>query len=125
MRCKFSHEHNVEQNENIRALQHSIHDMKHNRLEPNYANYNVYVVIKLYMNCGIIAVVMDIILSIIGNFLSTAQKHTINREIFVYENIHVLYIRVNKFSRVPDENILTRKFVKLKLLCMYCRLSDY
>ena len=27
------------------------------------------------MNCGIIAVVMGIILSIIGNFLSTAQKH--------------------------------------------------
>ena len=44
---------------------------------------------------------------------------------FVYENIHVLNIRVNKFSRVPHENILTRKFVKLKLLCMYRRLSDY
>ena len=40
----------------------------------------------------------------------------------MYENIHVLIIRVNKFSRVPHENILTRKFVKLKLLCMYCRL---
>ena len=51
--------------------------------------------------------------------------NTINREIFVYENIHVLNIRVNKFSRVPHENILTRKFVKLKLLCTYCRLSDY
>ena len=33
--------------------------------------------------------------------------HTVNREIFVYENIHVLNIRVNKFSRVPHENILT------------------
>ena len=50
---------------------------------------------------------------------------TVNREIFMYENIHVLNIRVNKFSRVPHENILTRKFVKLKLLCTYCRLSDY
>ena len=50
---------------------------------------------------------------------------TVNREIFVYENIHVLNIRVNKFSRVPHENISTRKFVKLKLLCTYRRLSDY
>ena len=32
-------------------------------------------IIKLYINCGIIAVVMSIILSIIGKFLSTAQKH--------------------------------------------------
>ena len=32
-------------------------------------------IIKLYMNCGIIAVVMVIILNIIGYFLSTAQKH--------------------------------------------------
>ena len=32
------------------------------------------------MNCGIIAVVMDIILSIVGNFLSIAQKH--NRKNF-------------------------------------------
>ena len=37
-------------------------------------------IIKLYMNCGIIAVVMGIILSIIDNFLSTAQKH--NRQNF-------------------------------------------
>ena len=51
--------------------------------------------------------------------------YTVNQEIFVYENIHVLNIRVNKFSRVPHENILTRKFVKLKLLCTYRRLSDY
>ena len=43
----------------------------------------------------------------------------------MHENIHVLNIRVNKFSRVPHENILTRKFVKLKLLCTYHRLSDY
>ena len=44
---------------------------------------------------------------------------TVNREIFVYENIHVLNIHVNKFSRVPHKNVLTRKFVKLKLLCTY------
>ena len=50
---------------------------------------------------------------------------TVNREIFVYENIYVLNIRVNKFSRVPHENILTRKFVKLKLLCTYHQLSHY
>ena len=50
---------------------------------------------------------------------------TINREMFVYENIHVLNIRVNKLSRVPHENILTRKIVNLKLLCTYRRLSDY
>ena len=50
---------------------------------------------------------------------------TVNREILVYENIHVLNTHVNKFSRVPHENILTQKFVKLKLLCMYRRLSDY
>ena len=50
---------------------------------------------------------------------------TVNREIFVYENIHVLNIRANKFSRVPHENILTQKLVKLKLLCTYRQLSDY
>ena len=44
-------------------------------LEPNYANL-VIKIIKSYTNCGIIAVVMGIILSIIGNFLSIAQKHT-------------------------------------------------
>ena len=32
-------------------------------------------IIKLYMNCGIIAVVVVIILNIMGYFLSTAQKH--------------------------------------------------
>ena len=34
------------------------------------------------MNCGIITVVMGIILSIMGNFLSTAQKH--NRKNFAH-----------------------------------------
>ena len=43
----------------------------------------------------------------------------------MYKNIHVLNICVNKFSRVPHKNILTRKFVKLILLCTYRRLSDY
>ena len=57
--------------------------------------------------------------------LLVLQLSTINREPFVYENIHVLNIHVNKFSRVPHENILTRKFIKLKLLCTYRRLSDY
>ena len=50
---------------------------------------------------------------------------TKDQEIFVYENIHVLNIRVNKFSRVPHKNILPQKFVKLKLLCMYRQLSDH
>ena len=35
---------------------------------PNYANV-VIKIIKLYMNCGIIAVVMGIILSVIGRGL--------------------------------------------------------
>ena len=39
----------------------------------------------------------------------------VNWENFVYENIHVLNIRVNKFSRVPHENILTRKFVQVEI----------
>ena len=58
-------------------------------------------------------------------YAATYFLSTVNREIFAYENIDVLNIRVNKFSRVPQENILTRKFVKLKLLCTYRRLSDY
>ena len=32
-------------------------------------------IIKLYINCDIIGVVMGIMLSIIGDILSTAQKH--------------------------------------------------
>ena len=39
--------------------------------------------------------------------LGKLTENTVNLEIFVYENIHVLNIRVNKFSRVPHENILT------------------
>ena len=38
---------------------------------------------------------------------SSLAYNTVNREIFVYENIHVLNIRVNKFSRVQHENILS------------------
>ena len=42
---------------------------------------------------------------------------TKNREIFVNENIHVLKfnIHVNKFSKVPHENFLTRKFCKVEI----------
>ena len=44
--------------------------------------------IKLYINCGIIAVVMGVILNIIGNFLSSAHKHnTVNVERFAGLNI--------------------------------------
>ena len=50
--------------------------------------------------------------------------YTVNQEIFMYENIHLLNIHVNKFSRLPHENTLTRKFVRLKLLCIYCRIAD-
>ena len=32
---------------------------------------------------------------------------TVNQEIFMYENIHVLNVRVNKFLWVPHNNILT------------------
>ena len=45
-------------------------------------------------------------------------SYTVNWEIFVYENIHVLNIRVNKFSRVPHENILTRKFAVKSVQCV-------
>ena len=36
-----------------------------------------------------------------------AQCITVNQEIFMYENIHMLNIRVNKFLWLPHENILT------------------
>ena len=39
---------------------------------------------------------------------------TKNQQIFVYQNIHVLSIRVNKFLRVPHKNILARKFCKVE-----------
>ena len=56
MKHMLSHEHNRSK---MRLLQHN-----HNSLVPNYANL-VTKIIKLYMNCGIIAIVMGIILSII------------------------------------------------------------
>ena len=34
----------------------------------------------------------------------------------MYENIYVLNVRVNKFSWVPHENILTRKFFQLYII---------
>ena len=40
--------------------------------------------------------------------VSTVYSTTINQEIFVYENIHVLNIHVNKFSRVPHKNFNTK-----------------
>ena len=43
------------------------------------------------------------------------QMHTVNPELFVYEDIHALNIRVNKFSRVPNENILTREFCQAEI----------
>ena len=46
----------------------------HNKLEPNYINV-VIKTNKFHMNCGIIAVVVGIILSIMGQILSTALKH--------------------------------------------------
>ena len=33
----------------------------------------------------------------------------------MYENIHVLNVRVNKFSWVPQENISTRKFRQVEI----------
>ena len=66
---KFSYEHNRSK---ITALNPEIIGKIY--LEPNYANL-VSKIIKSYTNCGIIAVDMNIILSIIGKFLSIAQKH--------------------------------------------------
>ena len=45
--------------------------------------------------------------------------NTVSKNIFMYENILMLNIHVNKFSMVPHENNLTQKFANLKLLCMY------
>ena len=42
-------------------------------------------------------------------------EHTINWEIFLYKNIHVLNVRANKFSRVAHKNILTRKFCQVEI----------
>ena len=50
-------------------------------------------ILKLYMNCGKIAVMMGIILSVIGNFLSTAQKH--NRQNFEHNRPGPSYMYSN------------------------------
>ena len=47
------------------------------------------------------------VIHITCNMCACDLPDTVNREIFVYENIHVLNIHVNKFSRVPHKNILT------------------
>ena len=62
----------------MRVLQHSIIGKIEplNRLMTRYANL-VIKIIKLCMNCGIIAILMGKILSMTGNILSTAQKHNI------------------------------------------------
>ena len=46
---------------------------KHNRLKPHYV-YVVIKIIKFYMNYSIIAIVMGIILSVIGNFIEHSSK---------------------------------------------------
>ena len=72
---KFSYEHNIEHKKSkLRALNPEM--IGKNYLEPNYAN----LVIKnnksyTNTNCGIIAVVMGIILSVIGKILSFALMH--------------------------------------------------
>ena len=40
---------------------------------------------------------------------------TVNREIFVYENVHVLNVRVNKISLVSQESILANTKVLLEI----------
>ena len=42
-------------------------------------------------------------------------KYTVNQEIFVHDNIHVLNVHVNKFSRVLHENILKRKSCQIEI----------
>ena len=43
------------------------------------------------------------------------QTATVNWEIVMYENIHVLNIHVNKFLWVPHQNILTQKFCQIEI----------
>ena len=40
-----------------------------------------------------------------GSFLPWIIPNTVNREIFVYDNIRVLNVHVNKFLWVPHKNI--------------------
>ena len=69
MMHKFSYEHNKSK---IKALNPEICVKVH--LEPNYDNLVIIKIINSYINCGIIAVVMGIILSIIGNFFEHCSK---------------------------------------------------
>ena len=75
MRAKFFSEHNIVHNR-LKEEQCSLAQQVKlkNTLEPNCTN-QVIKNNKPYTNCGIIAVVMGIISSKIGNFLSSAQKH--------------------------------------------------
>ena len=79
MKHKFSHGRNIEHNSYtsiMRALQHSIIYVKlnHNSLLPNDVYSLVIEIIKLYINRDIIAVLMGIILSIIGNIFEHCSK---------------------------------------------------
>ena len=67
MKHKLSNEHNIEHNRSkMRVLQHTIiGKIQPYCLVPNYAKL-VFRIIILYINCGIIAVLMGIILSKIG-----------------------------------------------------------
>ena len=76
MMHKFSYEDSIYHSRSkIRALYPTIIGKSY--LEPNYITMLIYSlkVIKAYTKCSIIAVVMDIILSIIGNFLKHFSKH--------------------------------------------------
>ena len=72
MMLKFSYEHNIEHSRSkLRALNPEIIGKIH--LQPNDANL-VIKIIKSYTNCNIIAVVMGITLSIIGNLFEQCSK---------------------------------------------------
>ena len=58
----FSHAHNTEQNGSKKnTIERIAYNITYNRLKHNYA-----LKLKIYMNCGIIAVVMGKILNIMG-----------------------------------------------------------
>ena len=54
-----------------------------------------------------VMVVVHMIYTMMKSYWYSGFHITVNREIFVYENICVLNVHVNKFSWVPHENILT------------------
>ena len=41
--------------------------------------------------------------------------HTVNWEVFMYENIHVLNVHINKLLWVSHENNLARKFCQVEI----------